>query len=49
MSQDATQSNVVLQVDNLESYYGPIMAIRGVSLRVQEGSDCNSSGSKWRG
>ena len=37
MSQDATQSNVVLQVDNLESYYGPIMAIRGVSLRVQEG------------
>jgi len=37
MSQDATQSNVVLQVDNLESYYGPIMAIRGVSLSVQEG------------
>ena len=28
---------VVLQIDNLESYYGPIMAIRGVSLRVHEG------------
>ncbi len=30
-------SNVVLKVDNLESYYGPIMAIRGVSLEVREG------------
>lgn len=29
--------NNVLQVDNIESYYGPIMAIRGVSLKVQEG------------
>ena len=29
--------NNVLQVDNIESYYGPIMAIRGVSLTVQEG------------
>ena len=27
----------LLQIDNLESFYGPIMAIRGVSLRVQEG------------
>ncbi|MEE9314603.1 MAG: ABC transporter ATP-binding protein [Rhizobiaceae bacterium] len=27
----------VLRVDNLESYYGPIMAIRGVSLEVREG------------
>ena len=31
------RTNNVLQVDNIESYYGPIMAIRGVSLRVQEG------------
>lgn len=37
MSLDATPSNVVLQIDNLESYYGPIMAIRGVSLKVNEG------------
>jgi len=27
----------VLKIDNLESYYGPIMAIRGVSLEVREG------------
>ena len=27
----------VLRVDNLESYYGPIMAIRGTSLEVREG------------
>lgn len=30
-------SEVVLRVDNLESYYGPIMAIRGVSLEVRKG------------
>jgi branched-chain amino acid transport system ATP-binding protein len=27
----------VLKIDNLESYYGPIMAIRGVSLEVRKG------------
>ncbi|MCO6188315.1 ABC transporter ATP-binding protein [Rhizobium sp. L1K21] len=27
----------LLKIDNLESYYGPIMAIRGVSLEVNEG------------
>ncbi|MDO6963000.1 ABC transporter ATP-binding protein [Rhizobium alvei] len=27
----------VLRIENLESYYGPIMAIRGVSLEVHEG------------
>ncbi|MFT5796195.1 MAG: branched-chain amino acid transport system ATP-binding protein [Ascidiaceihabitans sp.] len=37
MSTDATSPKVVLQIDNLESYYGPIMAIRGVSLKVLEG------------
>ena len=31
------QGSVVLRIDNLESYYGPIMAIRGVSLEVREG------------
>ncbi len=29
--------DVILRVDNLESYYGPIMAIRGVSLEVRKG------------
>ncbi len=28
---------VVLSVRNIESFYGPIMAIRGVSLEVREG------------
>jgi branched-chain amino acid transport system ATP-binding protein len=37
MNTDATTPNVLLQIDNLESYYGPIMAIRGVSLKVNEG------------
>ena len=30
-------SEPVLKIDNLESYYGPIQAIRGVSLEVREG------------
>lgn len=30
-------SAAILKVDNLESYYGPIMAIRGVSLEVRQG------------
>ena len=29
--------DLTLRVDNLESYYGPIMAIRGVSLEVRKG------------
>ena len=29
--------DVLLRVDNLESYYGPIQAIRGASLEVREG------------
>ena len=33
----STASDIVLQIDNLESYYGPIMAIRGVSLTVRRG------------
>jgi len=32
-----TQTRTVLSIRNLESYYGPIMAIRGVSLDVREG------------
>jgi len=30
-------STPLLQVDNLESYYGPVLAIRGVSLSVESG------------
>ncbi len=30
--------DVILRVANIESYYGPIMAIRGVSLEVEQGS-----------
>lgn len=37
MNREPAQPKVVLQIDNLESYYGPIMAIRGVSLQVREG------------
>lgn len=36
MSQ-TSKKTVVLRIDNLETYYGPIMAIRGVSLEVREG------------
>ena len=30
--------DIVLRLSNIESYYGPIMAIRGISLEVQRGS-----------
>ena len=30
-------SKTVLEVKNVETFYGPIMAIRGVSLKVPEG------------
>ena len=32
-----TEKEIVLQIDNLESYYGQIMALRGVSLKVMKG------------
>lgn len=31
-------SGALLEVRNLESYYGPVLAIRGISLDVQEGA-----------
>ena len=31
-------SGTLLEVRNLESYYGPVLAIRGISLDVQEGA-----------
>ena len=30
-------SDIILKLSNIESYYGPIMAIRGVSLSLHEG------------
>ena len=33
----SSAQDVVLKIDNLESYYGPIQAIRGVSLEVPHG------------
>jgi branched-chain amino acid transport system ATP-binding protein len=30
--------DIILKLSNIESYYGPIMAIRGISLEVPRGS-----------
>ena len=30
-------SDIILKISNIESYYGPIMAIRGISLEVRRG------------
>ncbi|TKT77565.1 ABC transporter ATP-binding protein [Aquamicrobium sp. LC103] len=43
------QPRVVLAVRNLESYYGPIMAIRGVSLEVREGQIVSVLGANGAG
>jgi branched-chain amino acid transport system ATP-binding protein len=40
---------VVLAVRNVESYYGPIMAIRGVSLEVREGQVVSVLGANGAG
>src|SRR5262245_38685875 len=37
MARADTDSDAILRVANIESYYGPIMAIRGVSLEVPRG------------
>jgi branched-chain amino acid transport system ATP-binding protein len=29
--------DIILKLSNIESYYGPIMAIRGISLEVPRG------------
>lgn len=36
-SNGSAQEHAVLRIDNLESYYGPIQALRGVSLEVRQG------------
>jgi branched-chain amino acid transport system ATP-binding protein len=35
---EQTQSDVILRLSNIETFYGPIMAIRGVSLEVPRGA-----------
>lgn len=45
----AAAENVVLSVRNIESYYGPIMAIRGVSLEVREGQIVSVLGANGAG
>ena len=37
INEAAADARTVLTVKNLESYYGPIMAIRGISMEVREG------------
>ena len=32
-----TTPDIILKLSNIESYYGPIMAIRGISLEVRRG------------
>ena len=32
-----SEPDIILNVSNIESYYGPIMAIRGISLTVPRG------------
>lgn len=39
----------LLDVQNIESYYGPIMAIRGVSLQVEEGNIVSVLGANGAG
>lgn len=35
---EQTQGDVILRLSNIETFYGPIMAIRGVSLEVPRGA-----------
>ena len=42
-------SETLLQLNNVESAYGPVRAIRGVSLRVQRGQIATVLGSNGAG
>ncbi|MEX0286762.1 MAG: ABC transporter ATP-binding protein [Paracoccaceae bacterium] len=42
-------SKPVLEINNLETFYGPIMALRGVSLQVQEGQIATILGANGAG
>src|SRR5665213_1675010 len=39
----------LLKVSNIETYYGPVMAIRGVSFAVEEGTICTILGANGAG
>ncbi|MGH6979965.1 MAG: ATP-binding cassette domain-containing protein, partial [Stellaceae bacterium] len=39
----------LLKVSNIETYYGPVMAIRGVSFAVEAGSICTILGANGAG
>ena len=39
----------VLEINNLETFYGPIMALRGVSLRLMEGQIVSILGANGAG
>src|SRR5665213_4532934 len=39
----------LLKVSNIETYYGPVMAIRGVSFTVEEGTICTILGANGAG
>ena len=42
-------SETILRVENIESYYGPIMALRGVSLAVPKNSIVSVLGANGAG
>ena len=44
---EQTQGDVILRLSNIETFYGPIMAIRGVSLEVPRGAIVTRRG--WKG
>ena len=42
-------SDIILKLSNIESYYGPIMAIRGISLEVPRGRSVTLLGANGAG
>jgi branched-chain amino acid transport system ATP-binding protein len=48
-ARDATDANILLQLLNVESSYGPVRAIRGVSLKVRKGEIATVLGSNGAG
>lgn len=49
MSEATTAEDIILQLNNVESAYGPIKAIRGVSLKVRRGEISTVLGSNGAG
>jgi branched-chain amino acid transport system ATP-binding protein len=40
--------DIILKLSNIESYYGPIMAIRGISIEVPRGERRWKKKKTWR-